>query len=117
MIITRRIVSVTEGEAKQIGSSWTRPVSKTTQPVEKGLGRGSSCARSPVQQSARRHDGLHDRLRLAQSLLDAQGPTDLTHDRERADTIWVMLEQEVQAVAAELASLVYEWTTPDQDAA
>ncbi|MEO8134799.1 MAG: response regulator, partial [Betaproteobacteria bacterium] len=46
-------------------------------------------------------DGAADLAAMLQAL-------DLAREKERAETIWVMLEQEVQALNAELASLVYE---------
>ena len=44
----------------------------------------------------------------AQDLTEMLEAIDLAREPERAATIWVMLEQEVQALNAELASLVYE---------
>jgi hypothetical protein len=44
----------------------------------------------------------------AQDVTEMLQALDLAREPERAETIWVMLEQEVQALNAELASLVYE---------
>src|SRR5262249_27987172 len=48
--------------------------------------------------------------RATQDLCALLETLDLARERERAETIWVMLEQEVQALNAELASLLYEWS-------
>jgi signal transduction histidine kinase/HPt (histidine-containing phosphotransfer) domain-containing protein len=55
--------------------------------------------------------------KAAEDLTEMLQALDVTHERDRAQTIWVMLEQEVQRLNAELQSLVYERAAAGSDAA